>query len=155
MANCGVEHSHTIDACARLGLCYEKLSRYEEAFSLYQDMVYQLGGVVGEEHPATQKVHGWIIRLEDILANQRENMSDGGEESGSGEEPNSGGEESDNGEESAEDAQLDAALGFNDVANVEGGKSKVVYEDEGQEEEWMESLFDFQKMQGDANSHYE
>ena len=145
--NEGVENPSTIYICDRLGRCYERLGRHEEAFSLYQDTVDQLRSEVGEDHPATQKVRGWIVELHNILANQEKIRSDGGEESNISEDSN-------NGEDSAEDDQLDAMLELNDVANVGGSSPKVVGEDESQEEEWMEALFDFQKLQDDAINRY-
>ena len=56
----GPEHSRTIGFCARLGMCYERQDRHEDALELYHQARERVLRKAGEEHPAVLEIDGWI-----------------------------------------------------------------------------------------------
>jgi tetratricopeptide (TPR) repeat protein len=56
---------YTID---QLGLCYEGLGRYNDAFALYQKSIDQIRILEGDEHPALVEISGFITALQEVLA---------------------------------------------------------------------------------------
>jgi tetratricopeptide (TPR) repeat protein len=62
----GPEHEWTLDACDRLGECYEKERRYVDALELYQQMVEKLRSSGSMEHPAVARFESYIEYIYEV-----------------------------------------------------------------------------------------
>jgi tetratricopeptide (TPR) repeat protein len=110
-------------ACDGLGLCYEKVGRYDEAFDLYQQFYAQIRSKEGDEHPAAMKVSRWIMRFQRFLIRRSEDILEKPINLGN-EEPSSSNEGS-----IGEDALQDDQWTGEEMIPVE--------------EDWMNYVFDF------------
>jgi len=110
-------------ACDNLGLCYEKVGRYDEAFDLYQQFYDQIRSKEGNDHPAAMKISRWITELQRFLIRRSEDVLEKPLSLGN-EEPSSSNEGS-IGEDSLQDDQST-------------GEEMIPTE-----EDWMNYVFDF------------
>jgi tetratricopeptide (TPR) repeat protein len=68
----GISDPLTTYSCDCLGVCYEKLGRFDDALELYQWFFDKLQMVEGDEHPALGRVIGWITDLKVLALNDEE-----------------------------------------------------------------------------------
>jgi tetratricopeptide (TPR) repeat protein len=61
----GIAHKFTIWSCGKLGTCYTKLGRYDDAIYLYQQTIERLALIQGSEtdfcNAYTQELNNWIL----------------------------------------------------------------------------------------------
>jgi tetratricopeptide (TPR) repeat protein len=114
-------------ACDNLGLCYEKVGRYDEAFDLYQQFYDQIRSKEGNEHPAAMKIFRWITELQRFLIRRSEDVLE--KPLSLGDEEPSSSDEGSIGEDSLQD---DQSTGEEMIST---------------EEDWMNYVFDFDLME--------
>ncbi len=130
--NLGLENPDVIEACDRLGGCYESLGRYEDAFDLYQRTVDQLRSTNTDEHPAVVKIRSWIAELRALLAARKDAVC---YEQDDYHKPD----------------EVDFDMISDEKANSEGEEETTGQEGDAISEEWMSTFVDLQSPGVDAN----
>jgi tetratricopeptide (TPR) repeat protein len=64
----GLSERWTIDTIDQLGLCFERLGRYNDALGLYQESIDQIRNLEGGDHPAVMEISNFITRLHQMPA---------------------------------------------------------------------------------------
>jgi len=123
----GLLDNWTIRTIDEVGLCYEGIRRYDDAFALYQRSINQIRSLAGDEHPAFIEISNWITKLRDTLATTNKEVDESHEES-------------DNTKMNVEEALINEWNGNTDGKWVKGDVPPA-------EEDWMGELFDFDLME--------
>jgi tetratricopeptide (TPR) repeat protein len=138
---CGPSDDWTITSIAGLGLCYEGLRRYDDAFALYQQSIDQVRSFEGDEHPAFVTISKWITEL-------RERLAASGEDVDESQDDSDGIETSDEDvNERQDDLDRMETLGVEqaliDEGNVNTDDRLAKGDVPPAEKDWMGELFDF------------
>jgi hypothetical protein len=107
-----------------LGLCYEGLGRYDDAFVHYQQKYDQIRSINGDEDPALKKISDWMTALRGIIDARHEKADEMQEAIVIKESPSVTEALIDK-----DDVNLQGSLADGDVPQTEG--------------DWMGELFDF------------